>query len=513
VKIAIAGYGLEGRANLAYFRAKFPTAEFVIFDEKVALDDAPAGVKTVLGEDAFSQIKGFDLVVRTAGLPPRKIGQPDNHWSSTREFFAECEAKNVPIIGVTGTKGKGTTCSFITEILRARFASVSSCVSREAREDGERVSDEPRDDVREERLRETQLETHTVHLVGNIGVPALEILPKIAAGDVVVYELSSFQLWDIDRSPQVAVMTLLETDHMDVHADFAEYTNTKARIFQFQKLDDAAVYNEDDALVREMAESATKQTGAAKIPFLNKKFVHIEQGKFYYNDIEICPTDAVKLPGEHNLRNAAAAISAVVSLILTPSSSEDVLLTQRMSNTSRSATPSSLNGSKIKETIFDLREAISVGLANFHGLPHRLKFVREVAGVKYYDDSIATTPGSAIAAVKSFDGPKTLIIGGHDKGADYRTLGETIEQSGVRQIFAIGANREKVARQLAEKTSTPIHKLENQNMAEIVQIVSRASQSGDVVILSPAAASFDMFHDYKDRGEQFIAAVRGLMEK
>ena len=435
MKIAIAGYGLEGRANLEYFRAKFPEAEFVIFDENAKLENVPTDVEVVLGEGAFGQVQGFDLVIRTAGLAPRKIAQKDKHWSSTREFFAECPAL---IIGVTGSKGKGTTCSFITEILRAA---------------GKKV-----------------------HLLGNIGVAALEILPQIQPGDIVVYELSSFQLWDMDQSPRVAAMTLIEPDHLDIHINLEEYLEAKTHIFTFQKPGDVAVYNENDVLVKEMVESTTKQTKAIPIPFLNKKFVHIKQGKFYYDTIEICSVDAVKLPGEHNLRNAAAAISAIWHII---------------------------DGDK---------EAVTRGLASFHGLPHRLKLVGEVGGVKFYDDSIATTPGSAIAAVKSFDEPKILILGGHDKGADYSPLGEAIEQSNIRQIFAIGANRAKVAEQISTKTTTPIRQLDSQKMSEIVQIISQTAESGDVVILSPAAASFDMFHDYKDRGEQFIAAVKELSQ-
>ncbi|MCL2280622.1 UDP-N-acetylmuramoyl-L-alanine--D-glutamate ligase [Candidatus Saccharibacteria bacterium] len=440
MNIAIAGYGKEGRASLEYFRGKFPDAKFTIFDENPAIVipsefEKSGEVKSVLGEGVFDQIEGFDLVVRTAGLAPRKIAQIDKHWSSTREFFAECPAQ---IIGVTGTKGKGTTASFITEILRAA---------------GKKV-----------------------HLLGNIGVPALEILPRIMADDVVVYELSSFQLWDMEQSPHVAVMTLIEPDHLDVHEDFAEYIKAKSRIFTFQKPGDIAIYNEQDALVKEMIENPNKQNEVVKIPFLNKKFVHIDQGKFYYNEIEICPTSVVKLPGEHNLRNAAAAISAVWEMI-------------------------DANA-----------DAIARGLSAFDGLPHRLKFVREVGRVKFYDDSIATTPGSAIAAARSFHEPKILIVGGHDKGADYHQLGEVIDQTNVRQIFAIGANRQKVAEQIGAATNTSIVQLDSQNLAEIVQMANRAAEPGDVVILSPAAASFDMFRNYEDRGEQFIAAVKDLLE-
>jgi len=478
MRIAIAGYGLEGKANLKYFREKFLEAEFMIFDENATLADAPSGCELVLGNDAFAKIHDFDLVLRSAGIAPRKIGQKDKIWSATREFFANCPA---PIIGVTGSKGKGTTCSFIYEILRAAGK--------------------------------------TAHLVGNIGTPAIEKLPDVKSSDVVVYELSSFQLWDLEQSPHVAVMTLIEPDHLDVHANFAEYVDAKSHIFAYQKPGDVAVYNEADALVREIAEKFAKQNSVVAKPFLNKKFVHIEQGKFYYNNEEICETSVVKLPGEHNLRNAAAAIDAVWEII---------------------------GGD---------RNAIANGLSNFRGLPHRLKFIREVAlgtskdvqGVKFYDDSIATTPGSAIAALNSFRESKVLILGGHDKGADYREIGKIIaklnredrgtdDEPSVRAVIIFGASRDKMANEIREvsdveireidttaaeesfaktKTNSPentdkLNDISRNVMAEIVQTANELSRPGDTVILSPAASSFDLFNNYAERGDMFAAAVKSL---
>lgn len=448
MKIAIAGFGLEGQANYQYFRDKFPDAEITIFDENNQIDNPPDSAAIVLGEGAFGKIKSFDLVLRTAGLPPQKIGQTDDRkkvspdgvsrtaiWSSTNEFFAECPA---PIIGVTGTKGKGTTSTMIAEILRAHFS--NSKINRQ------------------------------VHLVGNIGVPALEVLKNIRKHDVVVYELSSFQLWDLGRSPHIAVITLVEPDHLDVHHDFADYIAAKGRIFAYQNSSDLAIYNQQDLSSKQLV----RKSKASKIPFLNNKFVHIEHGSFYYNKTRICPISAVKLPGEHNLKNAAAAISATWDLI---------------------------GGDT---------EAIAEGLTRFQGLDHRLKLVREVNGVKFYDDSIATTPGSAIAAVKAFKRPKILIMGGHDKGADYIDLGKEINSNNVKIVYVFGANSQKISAQIAKFSKSEIIKLEAKSMSEIVQTVYKKAEPGDVVILSPAAASFDAFADYKDRGDQFIAAVNKL---
>ena len=419
MKITIAGYGVEGISNLRYFQGKYPDAEFTVADARSIEELAastPTGVALRSGADVFAGLDGEDMVVRTASLPPRNIKTSGKIWSATNEFFAECPA---PIIGVTGTKGKGTTCSLIAAILRAAGK--------------------------------------TVHLVGNIGVPALDVLPEIKKDDIVVYELSSFQLWDVEKSPQIAVVLMIEPDHLDKHTNFADYLSAKSNISKHQTNENTLIFNRNNNYSRAIAEKSTAQ----KVTY----------------PIELAPAmkQALRLPGKHNLENASAAILAVRSILP------------------------------------DINEAmICQGLAAFTGLPHRLKFVAEKNGVKWYDDSISTTPGSAIAAIKSFDDPKILLLGGYDKGADYTELSELLSQStSIKAIILMGANAAKIASSLKKANfdkAKIIHK-NTASMEEVVRAADSVAQFGDIVILSPAAASFDQYKGYVDRGEQFCKAV------
>ena len=450
MKIIIAGYGVEGISNLIYFRRKFPDAEFVVADERPAdkLPAIPDGVKLISGKNVFSeQLGDADLVVRTASLPPRNIKTSGKIWSATNEFFDKCPA---PIIGVTGTKGKGTTCSLITSIL--------------------------------------QQAGQTVHLVGNIGVPALDVLPKIKKDDIVVYELSSFQLWDLEKSPHIAVVLMIETDHLNVHADFADYLNAKKNIRCHQHLGDVCLYHPTNKYAQEVAATPLGKSNDAKcghcdtLDFAQRYAipdddqVYVQDGYFCVQNRQICSTSHLRLPGAHNLENACAAMSAVTELPITVAN-----------------------------------EQYAAGLEIFTGLPHRLKFIAEKNGVQYYDDSISTTPGSAIAALKAFTEPKILILGGSDKGADYTELAQEIARQQMRAVIVNGANASEIIEILHKnKVSCQVIQLEMSAMPTVVEMAANQAQSGDVVILSPAAASFDMFKSYNDRGEQFVAAVEKL---
>ena len=432
MKVAIAGYGIEGEASYRYWVERGDNVTIV--DEATEpTRPIPDTALRFLGPGAFERLEGYDLVVRTASLNPGRLHTDGKVWSATNEFFERCPA---PIIGVTGTKGKGTTCSFIVSILRAAGK--------------------------------------TVHFVGNIGTPALEQLSKISPDDIVVYELSSFQLWDLKRSPHTAVVLMVEPDHLNVHLDMHDYVKAKSHIRAYQQADDTCWYHPKNTYAKEIA-TATRDGRAAPYNQPNVAgSVYIENGSFWVNEHEICTTDAVVIPGEHNLENACAALSAALEYMDDYSSAE-------------------------------------AGLRSFTGLPHRLKFVREVHGIKYYDDSIATTPGSALAAMAAFSAPKVLLLGGQAKGVSFDSVVEMAANLDVK-IVAFGESGRNIA-ELALKHNVECKLVKpGHTMEAIVAEASRLAQPGSVVILSPAAASFDMFKNYAERGEAFIHAVTQLAE-
>lgn len=426
MKIAIAGYGVEGRENYNYWSAR-PDTTVTIVDETVP-SSCPHGAQTIFGPGVFSQLHGFDLVVRTAGLAPRKIKTDGKIWSGTNEFFAKCPA---PIIGVTGSKGKGTTASLIAAMLEKA---------------GKKV-----------------------WLVGNIGVPALSVLPDVKSDHIVVYELSSFQLWDLQQSPQTAVVLFIEQEHLDVHESMEEYVEAKAQITRHQAADDLLIYNAQNRYATEISQGSVAQ----KIGYPSSETAHVKGGNFYYGDQLICSVNTLAIKGEHNQQNAIAAIDAVWHY------SQDTT-------------------------------AVSEGLAAFNGLPHRLSYVDTVNGVEYYDDSIATTPTSAIAALRAFPNKKKVIIlGGSYKGSDFSELAEELKRHDVR-VLLIGEEAGRIADALEAAEFQSYEIIENATAELFTHHAADDAEPGSVVLLSPAAASFGMFKNYIDRGEQFIAAVNAL---
>ncbi|MFO0970814.1 MAG: UDP-N-acetylmuramoyl-L-alanine--D-glutamate ligase [Candidatus Saccharimonadales bacterium] len=427
MKVAIAGYGVEGEASCQYWLDK--GAEVTVFDEKMPSHPLPGGVDSVIGTDAFERLEGYDMVIRTASLRPDKIKTDGKVWSATNEFFAKCPAQ---IIGVTGTKGKGTASTLIAEILKAAGK--------------------------------------TVHLVGNIGLPALEILEQVQGDDIVVFELSSFQLWDLEKSPEIAVVLMIEADHMDVHASMDEYVAAKANVTTHQKSEDLLIYHPTN---RYAAEIATR-SAAGKRKFFTPEGAYVNGQDIVIEGQVVCSTSDIGLIGAHNLENVCAAVTAAWRY------------TQ------------------------DIR-AIRSAVANFKGLPHRLEFVDEIKGVAYYNDSFSSAPGATVAAIRSFDQPIVLICGGFDRGLDYSELTAAItEQQNIKKVLLIGQTAAAIGRSFDTATFDKFEILTDMDMPQILQKAASESADGDIVLLSPGCASFDMFKDFKDRGEQFKAAVGEL---
>ncbi len=312
-----------------------------------------------------------------------------------------------------------------------------------------------------------------VFLGGNIGRPLIECARTKQDCDYAVAELSSFQL---ERTysfrPYIALLLNLSPDHLDRYRSYRQYVRAKMRIFANQRSSDFAILNKDDSLVSR----GSRGIRAKKIFFSRthplKKGTYLEEGKIFYRAPsgrkKAFPTEKFKLRGPHNLENTMAAVTAA-------------------------------------EICSCPREGIQEALEHFAGLEHRLEFVRELRGVKFYNDSKATTVNSVKRALESFSEPVILIAGGRDKGSDYTPLRDPVREK-VKALILLGEARAKIAQALPGLTET----LSVENLAQAVKLAWAKSSSGDLVLLSPACSSFDMFSNYEERGRVFKELVRGL---
>lgn len=426
-RTAVLGLGIEGTDAINFLLEN--GAKVTLFDRKNAEELDFSGIdknkiKIILGENYLRYgLKDFEIVVRSPGvyrfLPAIVEAEASGVkiTSPIQIFFEECPAD---IVGVTGTKGKGTTSTIIYEILKAGGLDVI--------------------------------------LSGNIGKPYLGLINKLKKNSWVVMEMSSFQLIDMDVSPHIAVVLNVTLDHMDWHKDIREYVNAKKNIVLHQKASDFAVINEEYDTPKSFAHE-TK----AKVVFFSKQTL---APKFKKD---------LLLRGEHNLENIAAAVE--VGKIV------------------------GISENLIEKTVKE-----------FKGLEHRLELVAEVDGRTFYNDSFATGPQPTIAAIKSFSEPITIILGGSDKGLDYSKLGDVIKnRSNIKNVILIGQIRKKIADTFKGGSfKGGVIDMGKPAMEEIVKRAFEITPQGGVVILSPAAASFDMFKNYKDRGNQFKESVLKL---
>jgi UDP-N-acetylmuramoylalanine--D-glutamate ligase len=449
-KIAILGFGVEGKAVLDYL-VKHNYSDITVCDQDVEIKaKLPNGVSSRLGHDVYLEgLEGFDVIFRSPGikfLTPQvqlAISEKTEVKSCVKFFIDQCPC---PVIGISGTKGKGTTSTLIHKMLL---------------EGG-----------------------HNSHLGGNIGDPPITFLDELTGKDVVVLELSSFQLQDLEKSPHYAVLLNTTTDHLDYHRDREEYMEAKESLLAHQGKNCVAVMNKDYKYA-EYYETLV----AGKLLLVSRKNevkdgAYEKDGVVYYckggSCSEIVGASEIGLIGSHNLENVMPAIVIAKEF-------------------------------KVKDV------AIVKVLREFKGLPHRLEFVREVSGVKYYNDSFSTTTETSMAAVDSFDQPTILIAGGSDKGLNYEEWARKIlTKKSLKSVILIGAVTDKMENALmaAEKgIGKPVHVkiLRKADLAEAVIEACAEASEGWVVVMSPAAASFDMFKNYKERGGKFREIVRILI--
>ena len=451
MKIGIVGWGIEGQSAYRYFG---PEPEYLIVNEhprddfppqsdKVKIqfiaEEKPPGITSNVTDLSYLEgIEKCDKIIYSVTSVKnleQQFGDNKNFWQKANTvwhiFFQEVKTKN--LIGVTGTKGKGTTSTLIYEMLKA--------------------AGEP------------------VHLAGNIGTSVLDILDSVKEGDWVVLEMTNYQLYNFPYSPHIAVALMITQEHQDWHKDMDEYLAAKTNLFAHQKKNDIAIYFANNELSQEIAGSSP----GIKIPYFAKPGAVVkDEGVIVVGDpeTEVIQTDEIKLIGEHNLENVCAAVTTVWQIAP------------------------------------DLA-AIRKVLVSFGGLPHRLELVRELDGVKYYDDSFGTTPYTAIVAMRALVQPQVLILGGSDKGLSFEPMIEEAVKDRTRHIITVGQTGPKIEQMLRDKGFNKIT-AGLSKMTDIVNEACRVAQPGDVVLLSTGCASFGLFRDYKDRGEQFKRAVLAL---
>lgn len=391
------------------------------------------GCRLSLGEGYLEGLEA-DVVFRTPGMHPGnpaivKLRQQGAQITSEMEVFFEVAPCH--LIAVTGSDGKTTTTTLISEMLKQAGK--------------------------------------TVWLGGNIGTPLLPLCRQMKAEDYAVVELSSFQLMDMKRSPQRAVVTNLAPNHLDVHKDMEEYVDAKKNIFRFQGKDDLLVLNADNDITSSF-------TGPGQTHFFSRKkrtnCVFEEAGAIYRRGEKVLETKDILIPGTHNIENYMAAIAAVDGLV------DD--------------------------------EAIRTVAKTFGGVEHRIELVRVKDGVKFYNDSIASSPSRTIAGLRSFHEKVILIAGGYDKHIPYDVLGPEI-RAHVKKLFLCGATAGKI-RAAVEQTEGG-EKPEITDCGDFeaaVRAAAAAAKSGDIVLMSPASASFDQFKNFMVRGECFKKIVKEL---
>ncbi|MEK7163056.1 MAG: UDP-N-acetylmuramoyl-L-alanine--D-glutamate ligase [Patescibacteria group bacterium] len=482
-KIAILGFRREGK-NLLKFLFKSPiykNAEIVICDRdtNIQIHTNNTNVKFQTGENYLKNLNQFDIIFRSPGVPynlpeiQKAIKANVKFSSATQLFFDEIRKTTVKnaltIIGITGTKGKSTTSTLLYKILKA-------C-------------------------------DKNTYLVGNIGKPVLDIISKMRINtekntdrrklDIrenprkstfIVLELSSFQLQDLNQSPDIAIVLDIFPDHLDSHKNFNEYFNAKANIAKWQKKTDKIFYFAGDKYSQLIAKKSQGKKNPIDISFLN------------YQEFENKIKSTIKINGEHNFKNTIMVAKVALSL----------------------GCP---------------KEKIIKTIKNFRGLEHRLEFVRTIrkitqkkiqnyakknqrqsASISFYNDSASTNPQTAAAAIRSFNEPKILIAGGKDKNLNYSSLAKALKNSNTKLVILFGENKNKIKKAI-KNSGVPIKLKKNLETAtktayqfakKSLKLMVNNQWLMLNIIFSPASASFDMFKDYKDRGEKFKKFVKKL---
>ena len=401
-------------------------------DEVLELEKLGCVLK--LGENYLEGVEA-DVVFRTPGMHPAApaiLALADRGAKVTSEMEAFFQVCPCQLIAVTGSDGKTTTTTLISEMLKAAGK--------------------------------------TVWLGGNIGTPLLPLVRQMKEDDFAVVELSSFQLMDMTRSPSRAVVTNLAPNHLDVHKDMEEYVDAKKNIFRFQGRGDLLILNHDNAIT----DGFTGKGITRKFSRKGSAHVCLNGDMITRGGVEVLDVKDILLPGVHNIENYMAAIAAVEGLV-----------------------PD---------------DAIRHVAKDFGGVEHRIELVRIRDGVRFYNDSIASSPSRTMAGLRSFPEKVILIAGGYDKNIPYDALGPEV-CAHVKMLFLGGATGPKIRAAVENCPGFDPDDLEIRDCGDFesaVRAAAAAAVSGDVVLMSPASAAFDQFKNFMVRGEFYKKLIKEL---
>lgn len=446
-KIAIIGAGVSNIPLIKYL-VKL-SCDITLFDKKefVELNDDikellnTKQINSFLGDNYLDSLKGFDIIFRSPSMLPTN---PYLESEKSRGAVITTEIEQVlkyskgKTIGITGSKGKTTTTTITNEILSSMG--------------------------------------YKTYLGGNIGVPLFDKIDEISENDIVILELSSFQLMNMNVSPNIAVVTNISPDHLDIHSSYEEYIDAKKYLFRNQNDEDMLVLNYDDEIVKQFSSEAL-----GKIRYFADNYIkdcYVLNGNYIsYNNKNIMDTSKFYLKGKHNYLNVCASLNA------------------------------------IKDYINVSNEELESIISKINSVHHRLEFVRDINGVKWYNDSASTTPDKSLAGINAFDNDIILIAGGYDKNISYDSLAIPIINK-VSKLILFGDTKNKiydaVMKEIKNTTNVKTKIYIMDTLEEVVEVANKVSEPGEVVLFSPASASFDMFKNAYQRGDLFKNLVNDL---
>ncbi|MBC8061493.1 MAG: UDP-N-acetylmuramoyl-L-alanine--D-glutamate ligase [Clostridiaceae bacterium] len=441
---AVLGIGISNIPLIRYLVTL--GAKVSAFDKKneeelgeVAQEFKAIGVTLVLGPDYMEKLHGFQVIFKTPSMRidiPALVKEKEAGaiiTSEMEEFVKYCPAK---IFGVTGSDGKTTTTTLIYKMLLQ--------------------------------------EGFKTWVGGNIGTPLFTQIEEIKPDDMVVIELSSFQLMTMRVSPEVAVVTNLSPNHLDMHNGMEEYIDSKKNIFKFQGKEDTIILNRDNIITNSMASEIKSNLLNFSVLDEIKLGAYYKERKLYINNKEVCTKDEVKIKGMHNVENLLAAFCAV---------NKDV-------------------------SISSMR-AVAI---TFSGVEHRCEFVREVDEINFYNDSIGTSPTRTLASMNAFEQPVILMAGGYDKNIPFEVLAEQ-GYSKIKILILMGATKFKIKAvfdELAKRSGKVVPIVIVESLEDAVIKARELAVSGDIVILSPACASFDAYPNFEVKGNRYKEIVNSL---